>query len=346
MAATATATTPGSATTTPTNTPAVAASAVSPTTAPDQAPSLAAGNPPQTQMQGSFGSDQPLWYQGLVSGSRWAMTGYAVPNLMGKNFTLNAAIAELFGVVGRSCFQIMHMPDVKMSKPPNVGLLYNVHMLVVRGRSILAARSLPPNQQRFDPTHAQPNPTVFGIYPIPFFGDAIRQPQVKEWAALSLALLSEMAQHTDNSLAYQFTTDFGGMVGSYLQQIYFLEAIEFFGYTAAQANAPNFTLSAADFANYNPANWFTPVEMTDERLDLGWQPTSNDLRAIRNIPANELVGCCDFPTMTTVPIGGTPTALNPVSTTPANPTGASFLPVTGAIPPATSTPATTTPATS
>jgi hypothetical protein len=318
--------------TTATNTAANVGQPTTPITLPDQAPSLGLAQPPQTQIQSAFGSDQPLWYQGLIPGSRWAQAGYAAPNLMGKNWTLNAAIAELFSVISRSFFEIMHYPDVRQTKPPNVKLLYNVHMLIVRGRAILAARSLPPNQQRFDPTHAQPNPTVFGVYPIPFFGDAIRQPQVKEWAGLVLAMLSEVAQHSDNSQAYQFTTDFGGMIGGYLQQIYFLEAIEFFGYTATQAQAPNFTLQPADFNNYNPSAFFTPVEMTDERQDLGWTPTTNDLRAIRNIPANMLMGCCEYPTGSTVPIGGLGTALNPVASSPANPTGAAFLPLPGSIP--------------
>ena len=293
-----------------------------PALAPDVAPSLTA-NPPQTQVQ-AFGSDEPLWYQGLIPGSRWAQAGYAVPNLMGKLFTLNLPIAELFKTVGRNLFEILHEPDVRFSKPPNVKLLAEVHQLVMRARQIIGARAIPPNQARFDPQHAQPNPQVFIVYPIPYFGAAIRQPQILEWAGLMLALLSEMSQHTDNEYAYEITTDFGGMAGQYFTRMYFLMAVEFFGYSAAQANAPGFTLSPADFANYNPNQWFTSVEMTDERFDLGWQPTSNDLRAIRGLPANQLVGLCDYPSGQLPAIGGTPTPTNPVATSPANPTGSIF----------------------
>ncbi len=302
--------------------PTAATATTVPAIGPDPQPSPTAPTP-QTQVQ-AFGSDQPLWYQGAITRSRWAQAGYAVPNLAGKNFTMNSGIAELFTVIGRNFFELMHEPDIRFSVPPNIKMLAEVHQLVLRCRQIIAARALPYAQARFDPLHATPNPQVFMVYPVPYFGGAVKQPQIKEWAGLALALLSEMAQHTDNELCYELSINFGAMVGQYMQRIYGLMAIEFFGYGQTALTNPAFVLTPADFAAYDPTKWFTSVEMTDERFDMGWQPNSNDMRAIRGIPANQLVGLTDFPTDLPVPMGGTPTAAAPVTTSPVNPTGAAF----------------------
>ncbi len=55
---------------------------------------------------------------------------------------------------------------------------------------------------------------MFVVYPIPFFGQRIRQPDVREYAQISLLLLSEMMQHSDNDYATFVTEQFAGMAAN------------------------------------------------------------------------------------------------------------------------------------
>ena len=137
-----------------------------------------------------------------------------------------------------------------------------------------------------------------------------------------------MAQHTDNELAFEVTDAFTSTVGKYLKRIYFLMATGFFGKAKADAMKDDFLLTDADFKAYDPSKWFTPVELTDERPDMGWIPTENDLRGIRGLPADQLVGLMAYPTGQIVPVGGVPNPMNPQTTSPAVSTGA-FTPPPG-----------------
>ncbi len=135
--------------------------------------------------------------------------------------------------------------------------------------------------------HASPTPQIFLAWPIPFFGERVRQPDIREYAQLALLMLSEMMQHSENELGTYITDAFAAKVGQYLREILALMATKYFGYTRAAAYDPAFALKDTDFANYDPSKVMTSVEMTEERPPLQWWPTETDLTAIRAIPFNE-----------------------------------------------------------
>jgi len=162
--------------------------------------------------------------------------------------------------------------------------------LIVTARKRLADRQRMPNDSNgLVVEHATPVPQVFLAWPIPFFGERIRQPDIREYAQLALLMLSEMMQHSENELATYITDSFAAKVGQYLREILALFATKYFGYTRVQAYDPAFTLKDADFANYDPAKVMTSVEMTEERPPVQWWPTEADLTAIRAIPYNEVM---------------------------------------------------------
>lgn len=267
-----------------------------------------------------FGSDEPLWYRV----GRWGDAGYAVPNLGGKLYTSNLVISELFNVVGLNLFAILHKPDARQNRPMNIGILRAVHNLVLRCRSKLAIRALPANRERFDPEHTTPTRKPFVVYPVPYFGSAIRQPLVAEWCNYSLNLLGEMAQHTDNEYSYEITEDYARMMGKYLQRIYYQLATECLREKPEAAREPSYVIPESLFAAYDPmaSPAYTSVELIDERPDYSWVPTENDLREIRGIPADRLAGLVRYPSGLPVPVGGVPDPYNPKPTSPAGTTGA------------------------
>jgi hypothetical protein len=81
--------------------------------------------------------------------------------------------------------------------------------------------------------------------------------------------LAEAMQHTENRKSLEISTAFAGQVGQYIKRVYVNMAIELFGKTRAEAVADGFALSDADFASYNPGDFFTQTEMVDTvpRLD-------------------------------------------------------------------------------
>jgi hypothetical protein len=125
------------------------------------------------------------------------------------------------------------------------------------------------------------------VWPIPFFGERIRQPDIREYAQIALLMLSEMMQHSENELTTYITDSFASRIGLYMREILALMATKYFGYSRTAAYASDFKLQDADFAAYDPSKVMTSVEMTEERPPLLWWPTENDLSAIRGIPISE-----------------------------------------------------------
>ena len=101
--------------------------------------------------------------------------------------------------------------------------------------------------------------------------------------------LAEAMQHTENRKSMEISTAFAGQVGQYIKRVYINMAIELFGKTASVASADGFVLTDADFAAYNPGDFFTQTEMVDTvpRLDRVFTEDRLELLA-EGIPVTEL----------------------------------------------------------
>src|SRR5690606_21665902 len=97
----------------------------------------------------------------------------------------------------------------------------------------------------------------------------VRNPFMRRWAELVLISLAEAMQHTENRKEMEISTAFAGQVGQYLRRLYENMAIELFAKSRAEAMTAGFVLTEADFAAYNPQEFFTATEMVDTvpRLD-------------------------------------------------------------------------------
>jgi hypothetical protein len=136
---------------------------------------------------------------------------------------------------------------------------------------------------------------VFRLFPVPFF--LVRNPFMRRWAELILISLAEAMQHTENRKSLEISTAFAGQVGQYIRRVYINMAVELFGKTREQATADGFALSEADFAAYNPGNFFTQTEMVDTvpRLDRVFTEDRLELLA-EGIPITELPELRPWPT--------------------------------------------------
>ena len=208
-------------------------------------------------------SDAILWYKVGIFGD----AGYAVPNWSNDIGSLNPTILDWVQLVGRNLFHIMHHEDVDLRIPPSRNTLERVHKLYLRAGSILAGRAVPAGERNMEVQHVRPAGEVFRVFPVPFF--KVRNPFLRRWAELVLISLAEAMQHTENRKEMEISTAFAGQVGQYLRRVYENMAIELFGKQRTEAMASGFVLSEADFAAYNPSEFFTATEMVDTvpRLD-------------------------------------------------------------------------------
>lgn len=237
-----------------------------------------------------FDTDEPLWY----NNGKWGKAGYAVPNPGGKTWTINPVIYQLHTLIGRNMFELCHRQDAKFYTAPHKQFWYELHQLIITARKRMADRvRLPNDGNGLEVQHANPVPQVFLAFPVPYFGERIRQSDIREYTQLSLMLLSEIMQHSDNERTAYITPAFAGIVGKYTQEILALFSTKYFGKTREQAYAPDFALVDADFQNYDPTKVMTTVEMTEERQPLQWWPSENDLSQIRGIQINEALDLCE-----------------------------------------------------
>ena len=228
-------------------------------------------------------SDAVLWY----NVEEFGVAGYAVPNWSDDVGTLNPTIAELVSLSGINLFSIMHHEDADLTTPPSVNTLKRVHKLYLRLASILAGRSIPPGQNNMETDHVRPAGEIFLVYPSPYFN--VRNRFMKQWSGWVMMMISEMMQHTENRKEIEISTNFAGDVGQYMKRVYTNMAIELFQKDKAVAEADGFMLTDADFAAYNPALFFTSVEMTDTVPRLDRVFTEDRLAVLRQgIPITQL----------------------------------------------------------
>jgi hypothetical protein len=237
-----------------------------------------------------FRSDEIQWY----NVGQWGELGYAVPNFGDDHSTLNNTIAELVSVMGRNLSAVMHHTDADLRVPPTINTLRRVHKLITRARTLLAGRAVPSPKSRFEATHATPALEPFLIYPVPYW--RVRNTWLKGWCGFILMALSEAMQHTENRIEFEVSTDFFGVIGQYLQRVYVRMATELLMVPIAEAEKPDFVISEAIFAGYNPSAYFTATELIDTVPVLAAVPTEDDLVVITDgIPANMLTGVMRWP---------------------------------------------------
>lgn len=234
-------------------------------------------------------ADRILWYNPAT----WAAAGYALPNWANNEATNNAGIADLVNAIGLNLSAALRTPDAYLRKPPDIGVLKQVHTMIIRAREIIGYRAVPPNKARFSGVHVMPAPQVFIAYPVPYF--LVQNRWLKEWAMLALSCLSELMQHSENVESFDFSTDLGAMVGTYLQRIYSRLGIELLKIPTATMT-PDYVIKDTDWATYDPGKWFASTEMIDVVPDLQAIPTEIQLGELaRGIPVSNIASIAIWP---------------------------------------------------
>jgi hypothetical protein len=235
-------------------------------------------------------SDAFLWY----SVPTWQKYGLAVPNFSNDSKSQNDTIRYLVEVIGRNLQAIMFHTDARLRKPPSVNTLARIHKLCVRARSIMASRAIAPGTFNLESAHAIPAAEEFKVYPCPYFD--VSNQWLKQYCGLTLLALTEAIQHSENAQPIEISTGFAGLLGQYIQRVYRLLATELLNVPIEEASKPDFTLTDAQIASYNPFAFFTSTEMIDTVPDLEEWPTEDDLKELTDgIPISRLPALGRYP---------------------------------------------------
>lgn len=241
-------------------------------------------NPTPDGLREMFQTDAVLWF----NDGRWGMCGYALPNGQGKTWTLNAELFHTHKLIGEMLFHLAHREAVRFKQPPHKEFWWDWHKAIVAARGNLIANRLDPGTSRNIPEgHITANKQTFLVYPVPFFGERIRQEDLRFQIQLSLMLLGEIMQHAANERSYYIDGHLVDVAVGYLNEMIKKVAVKFFGYTAAEVAAAGsaFVIAADRFGadKYKPQDVIPSTEMSTERPPMLWWPTENDLSAIRGI---------------------------------------------------------------
>jgi len=238
----------------------------------------------------AFSNDAFLWYN--VPG--WAELGLAVPNFGNDRGTQNSTILQLTSLIGRNMQAIMFHTDASLRRPPSLNTIMRVCKLCVRARSILSSRAVPPGETFMESLHAVPAYEQFIVFPVPYF--TVRNAMLKEYCGLMLTCLTECFQHQENARPLEISTDFAGLVGQYIQRVYYRVGTELLQVPAKQMDDPAYTIDDKVFSSYNPNDWFTSTEMIDEVPPEINRPTEDDLVPITDgIPVDRLPVMTRYP---------------------------------------------------
>lgn len=229
-----------------------------------------------------FTTSEILWWKNGV----WGQCGYAIPNDGGKPTTSNETIYRVHKFIGAELFNLMHRPDVKFSRPFNAEWLFDLNKMCTLGMKRMKDLSIGWTDTRDgDAVHAVNTPRAFTVYPVPYFGERLRQLDAVTWAGQVLKLLGEIMQHSDNDYDDNVTDFFTSFVSQALKRIQNDLATKYLGFTREQTEAANFTIAPTAFSadNYKPDALFTSRELVEERMPEQWWPSTNDLTPIAGI---------------------------------------------------------------
>jgi hypothetical protein len=261
-------------------------------------------------------NDAILWY----NVGNWAEFGFGVPNWSNDMESNNGSIRDIVQRTGRAMQIVMFGVDARLSAPPRIDTLKQIHMMCTRARTLLQTGAVAANQSMLRTQHAAPTPQDHLIFPVPFF--KVRNTYMKSWCELALTALTEAMQHSDNVRPFDFTMEFAGQIGQYFQRIYRDMAVLLLGVPFAEASKADFTITDAMWQAYDPSKVVPSHEMLDTSPQDLHFPTEDALKVITSgIPTSYLGNLPSWPSMSGAGSSGIATQ---------NTATASFVPAPGA----------------
>ena len=244
-----------------------------------------------------FTSDAPLFYNVGV----WGQRGYAVPN-WGQNEsgqTVNATIERFVTEGGRRLSIIMHHPDADRVDPPSLNTVSKIVAFINRARVLIVGRAVAENAMKFEGSKVRSRRMPLKVFPFPYF--KVDNRLMADFATSALACLAELLQSTENGIEHDITEQLSEIALRYVARYQRDLAMDYFGMTKSEAEAPELNL-ATMLEKYKPtANGYIPGEAYDDTGTLSWPQETElgvlakgilimDLPPLGPYPYNDTIG--------------------------------------------------------
>lgn len=234
----------------------------------------------------TLGDNHPLFTckdRVLVYGVEpWRSKGYGVVNF-GDNFgTVNTAIHGLVDEIGEIQLAIATHIDMQRKQPPSINTVQRICKLMMRVHSVLSGRQKVMATQRVEAGHADPQYDPFIVHPFPYYApsNVMRNKWLREFNVLTAIALSNMIQHSDNSLAMTVTSEFSEFIWQYFREIQTHIAIELLLIPRETAERPDFAFTEAHYQAYDPYKVIVNLEGSYQPGPLLNRFTEDDLRPL------------------------------------------------------------------
>ncbi|MCA9117309.1 MAG: hypothetical protein KDA79_19700 [Planctomycetaceae bacterium] len=244
-----------------------------------------------------FGTDQVLLY----NVEPWSKLGFGVPNFGDNLHTVNMQAHRLADEIGQLQLYIMTHVDVLRTRPPSRNTIERLGRLMNRVRNVLAGRAKEYSELRVEPGHGSPAPKPWTIHPVPYFnGPIVRNGWLAEYNEYCMLALTNLYQHTDNTLALTITSELAGDIWQYFREVSLMLGRELLNIEESALLAPDFQFTAAHYAAYRPEEVTVRLEAIDSPVDPAIRFTEDDIQPfLRGIPANLLL-----PNLARYPVSG------------------------------------------
>lgn len=243
-----------------------------------------------------FGTDQVLLY----NVEPWSQMGFGVPAFGDNTQTVNTQAHRLADEIGQLQLYIMTHVDVLRDRPPSRNTIERLGKLMNRVKNVLAGRAKEYNELRVEPGHGSPAPRPWNIHPVPYFnGPIVRNSWLQEYNEYCMLALTNLYQHTDNTLALTITNELAGDIWQYFREVTLMLGRELMGIPEATLLADDFQFGPEHYQAYQPELVTVRIEAIDTPVDPRWRFTEDDIQPfLRGIPANLIV-----PNLARYPVG-------------------------------------------
>lgn len=243
-----------------------------------------------------FGTDQVLLY----NVEPWSQMGFGVPAFGANYQTVNLQAHRLADEIGQLQLYVMTHVDVTRTRPPSRNTIERLGKMLNRVKNVLAGRAKEYSELRVEPGHGAPAAKAWTIHPVPYFsGPIVRNGWLEEYNNYTMMALTNIYQHTDNSLALTITKEFAGDIWQYFREVSLMLGRELLNIPEATLVADDFQFGPEHYNAYAPDQVTVRVEAIDTPVDPQWRFTETDIQPfLQGIPANLIV-----PNLATYPVG-------------------------------------------
>lgn len=231
-----------------------------------------------------FGTDQVLLY----NVDPWSKLGFGVPNFGDNLHTVNLQAHRLADEIGQLQLYIMTHVDVLRTRPPSRNTIERLGKLMNRVKNVLAGRAKEYRELRIEPGHGSPAARPWTIHPVPYFnGPIVRNGWLAEYNEYCMLALTNLYQHSDNTLALTITSELAGDIWQYFGEISRMLGRELLNIDEQTLADPAFQFLPSHYAEYHPEAVTVRVEAIDAPVDPAIRFTEDDIQPfLRGIPAN------------------------------------------------------------